>query len=238
MHPFIAILAHPKGKKLISRVFRQIDDQQRLTIITMIVVHLDSLDVVHDDVPVRGTTLPPKPVQQAIDLFQLVVVPSLFSYINDAPLGIIIGLLSLVIDRVPIQSIARSKVALHLLTELVSRAELIAQSKSAHAANEDAQWSALYNRLFDTLEPLLLSLFVAPMDDPKADDVQIWQFLAALGIGASQDQQQRLVIAVKDRVMGTVEFARTLPEERGQPRLQNVNLFMRAIGLDVDLLSG
>lgn len=68
------------------------------------------------------------------------------------------------------------------------------------------------------------------------EDIYVWQFLAAIGIGASPDQQQRLVLAVKDRVMDTVNLAKSLPVELAAPRLQNVNLFMHSIGLDVELL--
>ena len=64
----------------------------------------------------------------------------------------------------------------------------------------------------------------------------VWQFLAAMGLGANSDQQQRLVLGVKERVMETVVQARTLPQEMGARRLADVNLFMRAIGLDVGLL--
>jgi DNA topoisomerase 2-associated protein PAT1 len=64
----------------------------------------------------------------------------------------------------------------------------------------------------------------------------IWQFLAAMGVGASPEQQQRLVIGVKDRVMETVTVSKALPVEMAGARLANVNLFMRAIGLDVELL--
>ena len=64
----------------------------------------------------------------------------------------------------------------------------------------------------------------------------MWQFLAAIGVGASPDQQQRLVMAVKDRVMETVGLAKTLPPDMASVRLANVNLFMRSIGLDVELL--
>ena len=37
--------------------------------------------------------------------------------------------------------------------------------------------------------------------------------------------------------METVAQSRALPAEMSSQRLSNVNLFMRAIGLDVDLLS-
>jgi DNA topoisomerase 2-associated protein PAT1 len=64
----------------------------------------------------------------------------------------------------------------------------------------------------------------------------VWQFLAALGVGASPDEQQRLVLAVKDRVMDTVALSKTLPAGMAKERLDNVNLFMHSIGLDVELL--
>ena len=84
------------------------------------------------------------------------------------------------------------------------------------------------------LEPTLP--FVFPGTVNSGEDVYVWQLLAAIGIGASPDQQQRLVLAVKDRVMDTVSLAKKLPQDMSAQRLQNVNLFMRSIGLDVELL--
>lgn len=40
----------------------------------------------------------------------------------------------------------------------------------------------------------------------------------------------------RDRVMETVMQSKTLPPEMSSQRLGNVNLFMRAIGLDVEML--
>lgn len=71
----------------------------------------------------------------------------------------------------------------------------------------------------------------------SGEDIYVWQFLAAIGIGASPEEQQRLVLAVKDRVMDTVNLSKTLPADMAKTRLDNVNLFMRSIGLDVELLN-
>ena len=68
------------------------------------------------------------------------------------------------------------------------------------------------------------------------DDVYVWQFLAALGVSATHDQQTRLVLGVKDRVLDTVALSKTLPTAMASERLGSVNLFMRSIGLDVELL--
>jgi DNA topoisomerase 2-associated protein PAT1 len=88
--------------------------------------------------------------------------------------------------------------------------------------------------LFNILEPTLPYIF--PGTPVSGEDAYVWSLLAALGIGANAEQQQRLVVAVKDRVLGTVEVAKTLPQDLKTQRLTNVNLFMQAIGLDVSLL--
>ncbi|KAJ5995277.1 hypothetical protein N7481_002254 [Penicillium waksmanii] len=232
-HPFIAFLSYPKGKKAIPRIFRHIDQEQRVTILTMIVVHLDSLDVVHLAQPVPGEAQLSVAMRESIDLFSLAVMPSLLGYVNEAPFNIIIGLLGLVIAQTHVQTVARTKVGLGILTMLLSRAEIVKEAGQASEADWQ-QWVAKFNVLFDTLEPALADIFTSPIN--SGDDMYVWQFLAAVGIGASPEQQQRLVIAVKDRVMETVAYSKTLPADMASSRLGNVNLFMRAIGLDVELL--
>ncbi|KAF2753009.1 hypothetical protein EJ05DRAFT_490424 [Pseudovirgaria hyperparasitica] len=234
-HPFVAMLSHPKGKKAIPRVFRHIDNQQRLTILTMIVVHMDSLDVIAQAVPITEEPASlSRMVKEEVELFAQTVIPSVFGHINESPLGIITGLLGLVLERTNIPLVARTKIGLSLLTILISRAELLKQSNPEIDPAEWKQWMVDYDSLFDTLEPYLSLLFTTAIND--AEDVYVWQFLAAMGVGASPEQQQRLVIGVKDRVMETVKVSRALPQEMASVRLGHVNLFMRAIGLDVDLL--
>lgn len=46
VHPFISFMSYPKGKRAIPRVFRYLSPTQRTTILTMIVIHLDQLDVI------------------------------------------------------------------------------------------------------------------------------------------------------------------------------------------------
>lgn len=228
----MSILSHAKGKKAIPRLFRHIDEQERITVVTMIVVHLDGLSVVS-----HGIATPDEPLSAAtreeIELFASAVTPPIFAHISESPLNIIIGLLGLVLDRTNLHIAARSKIGLMLLTILISRAELLKQSATEMVADWE-QWTELYNRLFDTIEPVLPVIFPGTIND--TDDMYIWQFLAAMGVGASPEQQQRLVLGVKDRVMETVSVSKALPAEMAGARLANVNLFMRAIGLDVELL--
>ncbi|KAJ9623244.1 DNA topoisomerase 2-associated protein pat1 [Taxawa tesnikishii (nom. ined.)] len=140
--------------------------------------------------------------------------------------------------KVNVQAIVRTKIGVSILTMLISRAELIKQASAggANVSQDDwAQWNQLYNRLFDMAEPVLPYIF-SPESVISSEDVHVWQFLAAMGVGASPEQQQRLVLGVKDRVMETVGVSKTLPPDMANRKLGEVNLFMRAIGLDVELL--
>ena len=193
-HPFIAFLSNGKGKKAIPRIFRQINQEQRVTILTMIVVHLDQLDVIRRAQPGPDGSQPAPAVREEIELFSHAVMPSLLSYVSEAPINIMIGLLGLIIDHTNVPVVSRTKIGLGIMTMLLSRAELVKESGTVSDADWQ-QWTGLYNRLFDTLEPVLGSIF--PNTVSAGDDMYVWQFLAALGIGASPEQQQRLVIAVK-----------------------------------------
>ena len=207
--------------------------------LTLIVIHLDVLDVIREAAPSSDNATLPTRVKDENELFSQARMPPLFSYVNEAPLNIIIGLLGLVLDRVNVQTIVRTKIGVSILTMLISRAELVAQAAqpSPSSAEDKSQWADLYTRVFDTVEPVLPYMFPADTNVSAADDVYVWQFLAAMGVGASPDQQQRLVLGVKERVMETVAVSRSLPAEMRERRLADVNLFMRAIGLDVELLS-
>ena len=194
LHPFISILSYPKGKKAIPRVFRHLSSEQRVTMLTMIVIHLDVLDVVRYGQLQPGETQLPAAAREAIELFSAVVTPSLFMYVSEAPLFNVIGLLGLILDRVNIHAVARTRVGLSILTMLTSRATLVREA-GATEEGEWQQWTQLYNRLFDTLEPVMSQIFPGSVN--TGEDMHVWQFLAAIGSGASPEQQQRLVIAVK-----------------------------------------
>ena len=193
-HPFIAILSYSKGKKVIPRVFRHMSSEQRITMLTMIVIHLDILDVVRLGQLQPEETQLPAASRESIDLFSASVTPTLFGYVSEAPLYNVIGLLGLILDRVNVTMIARTRVGLSILTMLASRATLVQQAGGTED-QEWQQWTQLYDRLFDTLEPVLGQVFPGSVN--SGEDMYVWQFLAAIGSGASPEQQQRLVIAVK-----------------------------------------
>lgn len=194
LHPFIAFLSHSKGKKVVPRIFRQIDQEQRLTILTMIVIHLNVLDVIRQAQPRPNGAQLPVAVRDEIELFSQAVMPNIFAYVNDAPLNVVIGLIGLILDHVHIKAIAQTKMGLNFLTMLISRVELLKQGEAPNGQEWD-QWLLFYNRLFDTIEPILPEIFPGSIN--AGQDEYVWRYLAASGIGASPDQQQRLVIGVK-----------------------------------------
>ena len=193
-HPFIAFLSHSKGKKAIPRIFRHIDQEQRVTVLTMIVVHLDQLDVIAQAQIPPGETQPSPTIREEVELFSQVVMPCLFAYTSEAPINIIIGLMGLVLDHTHVIGVSQTKIGLGILTMLLSRAE-IAKDSGGVSDHDWQQWQEFYDRLFDTLEPVMMGIFPGPVN--VGDDIYVWQFLAAVGSGASPEQQQRLVIAVK-----------------------------------------
>lgn len=233
IHPFIAFLSYGKGMKTVPRVFRHISHEQRTTILTMIILHLDQLDLVRQGIFSSNETHLSDEIREKIALFSLSVMPPLFSHLNEAGLEIVTGILGLLLT-INLDLIARTKIGITIITMILSRAELIKQAGTANDKQDWDQWISIYNSFFDNLERILPDIFPGSIDTDE--DTYVWQFLAAIGIGASPMQQQRLVVAVKDRVMETVSFAKSLPPTLSNQRLANVNLFMRSIGLDVELL--
>ncbi|KAL1866450.1 hypothetical protein VTK73DRAFT_4684 [Phialemonium thermophilum] len=232
VHPFIALLSYSKGMKAMQRVFKHTTHEQRITILTMIVVHLDSLDVVRGAQVSAGNDRPNAAMREKIELFSLAVMSTLFNFMNELDLDLVSGVLGLVCNQ-DVGVIAKSRIGASMLTMILSRAEIIKQSGGGSPQSWQG-WDNVYNTFFNLLEPTLPYIFPGTVN--SGEDVYVWQLLAAIGIGAGPDQQKRLVLAVKERVMDTVALAKTLPHDLAAQRLQNVNLFMRSIGLDVELL--
>ncbi|UNI13268.1 DNA topoisomerase 2-associated protein pat1 [Purpureocillium takamizusanense] len=232
LHPFIAFLSCAKGKKAIPRIFPHLSFEQRTTILTMIVYHLDQLDVVDGAAVDNGEHLNSR-MRENIELFISTVMPSLMQYFNDTGLDIVDGLLNLLATKLNIDLIARTRIGVSMLTLILSRAVLLKQT-GAGSPEQWEKWDQTFEILFSKLEPSLPYMFPGSVN--AGVDVYVWQLLAAMGVTATHDQQTRLVLAVKDRVLDTVSLAKTLPPAMAAERLGSVNLFMRSIGLDVELL--
>ncbi|KAL7629091.1 DNA topoisomerase 2-associated protein pat1 [Parahypoxylon ruwenzoriense] len=237
VHPFIDFISYPKGKKAIPRVFQHLSPEQRTTVLTIIVLHLDQLDVVRGAQVHTGEPLSlPAATRESIELFSVAVMPSLFQLLSESELHIVTGVLGLITQSLNVDLVARTRIGVSMLTMILSRAELVKQAGQVEEHSPPwKQWTSTFNQFFNALEPTLPNIF--PGTVTSGEDIYVWQFLAAIGIGANPVEQQRLVLAVKDRVMETVGLSKTLPPDMAKQRLDNVNLFMRSIGLDVELLN-
>lgn len=180
-------------KRALQRIFRHLDPEQRVTVLTMIVVHLDILDVVKHGVYLPDETQLPSAVREEIDMFAGSVLPPLMGYVYEAPLSIVVGLLGILLERVDVVAISKTKIGLAFLTMFSSRAEIIKQAGGA-SENELQQWQTMYDRLFDSLQGHWMECFPPGL---FVDDVYVWQFLASIAVGANMAQQQTLVGAVK-----------------------------------------
>jgi DNA topoisomerase 2-associated protein PAT1 len=231
LHPFIAILSWAKGKKLMPRLFNQLEDEQKLIILALIAVHFDTVDVIKSGS--EPEWLEKQVMKEAVQIWDDHILPVIFSYISEAPIKTVTGLAGILLEHGDIEHILRTKIGVEFLTMFISRAEISRKEldPAQVAADPDwGHWNSVFNGLFNRAVPILPYLF--PDDIHNQDDIYIWQFLAAVGAGSNPDQQQILVVGVKNRVLHAVKIARTLPPELSQERLKRVNLFLHAIGLD------
>lgn len=138
-HPFIAFLSFGKGMKAVPRVFRHISQEQRTTILTIIVLHLDQLDLVRQGLHTRAEANPNAEIREKIELFSLSVMQPLYSFLHEIGLDILTGILGLLLT-INIDLIARTKIGACMLTMILSRAELIKQSRTVNEQQEWDQW--------------------------------------------------------------------------------------------------
>jgi len=264
-HPFISLIAPSKGKKLLPRISRHLSSQQMLTVLTLLVACFSQMDIV---IHARILDLPEETAQQQdlerqTQAFLGSVVQSILPVVAKAGLRLVSGLLGLLLERSDIVSVTQTRPGLAILTLFLSRVEVIKQSISTAAdlselptQEETEQWEMMFDHLFQLLHPNLLYLFpstriaaalatlppnsaVPPMHT-EALDQPVWQFLAALALHATNEQQQALVTALREKVLENVASANkgwVADEDERRAKLGNVNLFLHALGLDSSQIS-
>ncbi|KAF7732292.1 hypothetical protein EC973_005188 [Apophysomyces ossiformis] len=261
----VSILSVNKGKKLIPRIVRHLNSDQNLTMITVIVANFARLQVCRH-VIYPGTMVADAEEAKRqqfvtfedVELFMNTTVPPLLAFIAEVPLRVVNGLLQVFMEKNDIETIARSRPGLAFLTMLLSRAEILKQGGGSLLglgppnAEELAQWQEMYARLYNSLKGRYASIFpslyyLVPSHPGTSmmqislelDDMYVWQFLAAIAVGASMDEQHILVTEVRDRVMENIVLANSNRLAPGQAthRINNVNLFLHALGLDASQVS-
>ncbi|PKI84557.1 DNA topoisomerase 2-associated protein pat1 [Malassezia vespertilionis] len=170
-HPFVSLLNHVKGKRLLPRALRLLSPEQALTTLTMLIASFQSLDVVRDAALLeqyRAAQLVQQrsnlTVQQALDIqrsiaaFSQSVLYNMINLITDAPLRIVTGMLALLMERNDVLFCAKTKLGTSLLTVLLSRAEALRQAASAAVASDNVpsadeldQWASVFGVLLNRL---------------------------------------------------------------------------------------
>jgi DNA topoisomerase 2-associated protein PAT1 len=261
----ISLLSTAKGKKLIPRIVRQLSNDQNLKVLRTLVTHFTKLQVcrcvIYPGTAVAHVEEAQKQMFVTFDemeLFMNATAPPLLAMIAEAPISVINGLLQLLLEKNDIIRVAQTKPGLAFLTMLLSRAEILKQGGGAlqglaqPTAEEMAHWQELYTVLFNMLKGRYLGVFpslyyLVPISPNTSmlqislavDDMYVWQFLAAMAVGASMEQQHILVTEVRDRVMENIVLAKSnrLPLDQANHRIANVNLFLHALGLDASQVS-
>lgn len=188
-----------KAKKVMQRVMRQLSSEKALAVLTILLSRLSELDVVQN-----------RPSSTDVDLFMDFCFPPLVNVVREAPLRIVNALLRVLLERNVLLDVARTKVGLTILTVLLTRAEAIKGQSSPLDANAEAAkadqdlqtWTELYDYIFASLNGHLPSLFPAGVDlssdQELEDDTYVWEFLAAMAVGATSIEHQRnLVLDVR-----------------------------------------
>ncbi|KAI0352379.1 hypothetical protein OH77DRAFT_1409256 [Trametes cingulata] len=261
-HPFVSLITPIKGKKLLPRVARLLDNNRMQVVLTLIVACFSQLDVVVHaaELETLEETRETKDLETQTQAFLSSVVQSVIPVIAKAPLRLVHGLLGLLLHSNDAVAIARTRVCVQpgiaLLTLFLSRAEVVLQNlatgselEEPPAPHELQEWYVvLYNHLFELLVPQLPLLFpsvrlgmlsgVNFTSVPNSDvmDQPVWQFFASLACSANDAQQSALVSGLREVVLENVTTATkglgVESEERRRLRLSNVNLFLHALGLD------
>ncbi|KII87204.1 hypothetical protein PLICRDRAFT_176983 [Plicaturopsis crispa FD-325 SS-3] len=256
-HPFISLLGPTKGKKLLPRLTRHLNEEQLLTMLTLLVACFTQLDVIKqapyldslEDTPER------REAERQTHTFLGSVTQTIMTVSIGAHLRIIAGMLGLLLDRCDIVAVAQARPGMALLTIWLSRVEMIKEAMSKNtlegadipSAEEAQQWQLMFDHMFNTLAPHFLVLFpstrlasvlppnLGPNKPTDVVDQPVWSFLAALALQASPEQQQVLVTALREKVLENVLSVNkgwTADEKERQMKLTNVNLFLNALGLD------
>lgn len=143
IHPFIAMLETAKGQKALARVFRHINLEQRTTILTIIIVNLDKLDVVRRGSVTDGYLALDAKLREDIQLFILAVFNTLFAFMGELGLDMITGILGLFCSELNLDHVARTQIGLSFSTMILSRAEIIIQQAGGREvilAQDNGQW--------------------------------------------------------------------------------------------------
>ncbi|KAI9313294.1 topoisomerase II-associated protein PAT1-domain-containing protein [Dichotomocladium elegans] len=250
----ILVLSVAKGQKLVPRIVRHLGADENMKLLSVVVANYSQLNVCHRVIYPGSMVANVEEAKslkfvtfEEVEHFMNTAAPPLLGLISEASLKMVNDLMKLLMEKNDILTVARTKPGLALLTMLLSRAEILKQGGFASSPEELIEWEQEYIKIFTALQgnfaSLFPSLYCLEPAQPNVtdrqllyslDDMYVWQFLAAMAVGAATPQQELMVMENRLRIIENVSLAHhnQIPEAQAQHRLSNVNLFLHALGLD------
>ncbi|RCK55834.1 DNA topoisomerase 2-associated protein PAT1 [Candida viswanathii] len=243
VNPFIQCLNYNKMLKILPRLFKFLNREQVLTIVTLIMSNLENLSVIKNG---SYTTYPdkklPEKILKLVDSYSLTFSKILMNAVLEFKFNEIIGLLVILIEHNNVSFVSTTKIGLSILTTLLSRAELII-GEGTISATDLSEWSSCYDELFTSLESRIQAIFPPnfdELDDGSSRENYIWQFLATLSLGGKLSHQRIIVDEVRDEIFGVMNRAKKIDNSdynnlyKKQNLLNNLNMYLVVMGLVAD----
>lgn len=133
-HPFVSLLAPPKGKKLLPRILRHTSPDQTLTIFLLILATFQTLDVIQNapilDLPKPADSFSVEArsrndIEFNTDTFLATVAPAFINHLAKQPLRVVAGLLGVMLERNDMVVVGKSRAGIAFLTAFLSRAHIL-----------------------------------------------------------------------------------------------------------------
>ncbi|KAI5480813.1 DNA topoisomerase 2-associated protein PAT1 [Pseudohyphozyma bogoriensis] len=172
-------------------------------------------------------------VEMKTEVFLNAIISPIMSVIGNAPLRMVTGMLGLLLERNEIMKVLKSKPGIAFVTILLSRAESLNQATPPPEAQDLQQWQQVFTQLFHAISVDLPSLFPSTRavsslpfgtsyylsgeaassinslrPDIDLDDEPVWRFLASVAVCANPEEQQSLVVGVREKVLEAVRSAK------------------------------
>jgi len=226
------LLSSSKGRIALGRAIRTVG---RIDLASRVLHKLLSL---WEFLPRQGHTLVRSFTEKDQKHLINTVLAPLAPFIAKLPAGTLVELLRGQLfpprGEVLVPLLVGSRPGLVLLCLLMSRLEILKGESEDHDLGQEA--SDVANSVYDQVAERLDQLVFPGSQDSKYDEDQEyygWQFAALLAINVDSERKRMLVMELRDRIM-TVISSSNANEDEGV--LGNLNVFLGALGLDVNQL--
>lgn len=228
------LLSSGKGRKCIPRIVQYLPPVQLKLLMQSVLMSLTTL---------MATTTDPVALLSELDEYATLAVYPFVPLLSSVDLSYCMECLQKVLDEDQVSQISRSKPGLLFLTLLISRAQIIKQQQETLDEKATEWTSKLFPVFFDKYNGAFAALFppthIIPSivnskssSIPQAipvEDLYVWQFMAAVAMASTIDQQRVLVSELRDKIVDTVS-------RQGKQGTDKVNIFLHSIGLDASQL--